>query len=75
MYWEDRRIGRLVLLNIGGSVLGGIVAFTGTMLYVELADTYRLVVGAWGFSILILLVLGWLVRSLESDTRSEPPGS
>ena len=61
---EDRRIGRLFLLMIGGSILGGIVAFTGTMLYVGIADTYRLVVGAWGFTILIVLALGWLGRRL-----------
>ena len=29
---------------IAGSV-GGIIAFTGTMFYVGIADTYRLVVG------------------------------
>ena len=48
MSWEDRRTGRLFSLIIGGSVLGSIVAFTGTMIYVGIADTYRLVVGAWG---------------------------
>ena len=64
MYWEDLRIGRLFLLMIAGSVLGGIVAFTGTMFYVGIADTYRLVVGAWGFSVLVLLALGWLARRL-----------
>ena len=64
MNWEDRRIGRLFLLMIAGSILGGIVAFTGTMFYVGIADTYRLVVGAWGFTILIVLVLDWLTRRL-----------
>ena len=64
MDWEDRRIGRLFLLMIAGSILGGIVAFTGTMFYVGIADTYRLVVGAWGFTILIVLVLDWLTRRL-----------
>ena len=75
MYWEDLRIGRLFLLMLVGSVLGGIVAFIGTMIYVGIADTYRLVVGSWGFTILIVLALGWLARRLESDARSEPPGS
>ena len=75
IYWEDLRIGRLFLLMIGGSVLGGVVAFTGTMIYVGIADTYRLVVGAWGVTMLIVLALGWLARRLERDARSEPPGS
>ena len=75
MYWEDRRTGRLFLLMIGGSVLGGIVAFTGTMIYVGIADTYRLVVGAWGFTYLIVLALGWLARRLGTNARSESPGS
>ena len=63
LYWEDRHNGRLFLLLIGGSVLGGIVAFTGTMRYIGIADTYSLVVGAWGFTTLIVL-LGWLARRL-----------
>ena len=75
MDWEDRRIGRLFLLMIAGSILGGIVAFTGTMSYVGIADTYRLLVGAWGFTILILLTLGWLAGRLRRDARSESPGS
>jgi len=75
IYWEDLRIGRLSLLMIVGSILGGIVAFTGTMLYVGIADTYRLVVGAWGFTMLIVLALDWLARRLGRDARSESPGS
>ena len=75
MYWEDFRIARLFLLIIGGSVLGGIVAFTGTMLYVRIADTYRLVVGAWGFTMLSVAGLDWLARRLGLDDRSESPGS
>ena len=67
VYWEDRRIGRLFLLMIAGSILGGIVAFTGTMFYVGIADTHRLVVGAWGFSVLVLLALGWLARRLSDQ--------
>ena len=69
MDWEDRRIGRLFLLMIAGSIVGSIVAFTGTMFYVGIADTYRLVVGAWGFTILIVLALGWLARRLGGDAQ------
>ena len=58
MYWEDLRIARLFLVIIGGCVLGAIVAFPDTMIYVGVADTYRLVVGAWRFTILIPLALG-----------------
>ena len=65
VYWEDRRIGRLFLLMIAGSILGGIIAFTCTMFYVGIADTNRLVVGAWGITILILLALGWLAQRLR----------
>ncbi len=57
------------LLPIGGSVLGGIVAFAGAMLYVGIANTYRLVVGAWGFTILIVLALAWLARRLREGTQ------
>ena len=57
MYRERRRVGRLFLLLIGGSVLAGMIAFTGTMLYVGIEDTYRLVIGAWGFTMLIMFRL------------------
>ena len=67
LYWEDRRLGRQFLLMIAGSVLGGIVAFTGTMIYVGFPDTYRLVIGSWGFTILLVLALGWLARRLDDE--------
>ncbi len=54
---------------IDASILGGIVAFTGTMFYVGIADTYRLVVGAWGFSVLVLLALGWLAQRLRDGAQ------
>ena len=69
MYWDDLRIGRLFLLMLVGSVLAGIIAFSGAIFYVGIADTYRLVVGAWGFSILILLALGWLAGRLRDGAR------
>ena len=69
MHWEDRRIGRLFLLVIAGSILGGIVAFTGTMFYVGIVDTTRLVVGAWGITILIVLALGWLAQRLREGAQ------
>ena len=75
MYWEGLRIGRLFLLMLVGSVLAGIIAFSGAIFYVGIADTFRLVGGAWGFTMLIVLALGWLALRLESDARSEPPGS
>ncbi len=63
MYVEDLRVGRLFLRMIVGSVLGGIIAFTGAMFYAGIADTYRLVIGAWGFTILVVLGLGWLAEA------------
>ena len=69
MYWEDLRIGRLFLLMLVGSVLSGIIAFSGAMFYVGIDDTFRLVMAAWGFSILILLALGWLAGRLRDGAR------
>ena len=54
---------------IAGSILGGIIAFTFTMFYVGIADTNRLVVGAWGITILTLLALGWLPQRLRDGAQ------
>jgi hypothetical protein len=70
MYVEDLRVGRLFLLVIAGSILGGIIAFTGAMFYVGIADTYPLVTGAWGFTTLGVVGLAWLAGWLaEAQTR------
>ena len=70
MYLEDLRLARLFLLIVAGSILGAVIVFTGAMFYIGIADTYRLVIGGWGVTILVVVGLAWLAGWLEeAQTR------